>query len=108
MYRSNLTAVELIETMIWYEFSGPEFLLPLLETVVEHINNGTSLSAFDTITAFDEETYVKDYFGEELFGMLVLLYGDYGIRPSAGWIEDLPEFKKLLMRLIKREALYGG
>lgn len=107
MYRSDITAVELIQTLIWYEFSCPEFLLPLLETVVTHINDDTSLSAYDTISAFGEEIYVKDYFGEELFGMLVLLYGDYGIRPSVGWIDDLRGFKKLITQLIRWEAQYG-
>lgn len=99
----DIDGVGLVKTLLWYDFGDSSILLPLLEMVVEHIRSNTYISGYSIIPFEDNPIEMRTFFGDQLFGALVLVYGDYGMSPRLGWISDLQNFKKLVQDLIKDE-----
>ena len=103
----DLTGEQLVKTIMWYYFCDSSILLPLLEMVISHIKADMYVCSYTPIPFDDNPIEMRDFFGDELYSAFVLLYGDYGINPRCGWIEDLSNFKQLVLDLIHDERRWG-
>ncbi|MBO7123305.1 MAG: hypothetical protein J6V90_08505 [Treponema sp.] len=70
-------------TMLWYQ------------NYEEVILNMLSKQEKDGIIPYDD----KNGFSEEVWSVLVLMFGEYGVAPRYGWIEKVTEFKTFLQKV---------
>ena len=60
----------------------------------------------ELITRVKHEDFTVDWTdeGDIIYGFLVLLYGDYGVSPRAGWVYD--EMKQPILNVLQEELDY--
>ena len=109
LLRSEMVIAEYLSTICGYNGYMPAIkeLRAMMENPPEKDGYGSSftLLTWYEITKEGEFTYYGGQL-EMIWMFLVLMYGEYGVSPRAGWIEDekIPECKLFLDRMIELEG----
>lgn len=103
----ELTGKELVKTILWYYFCDSSILLPLLEMIIAHIHEDMYICSYTPIPFEEAPIEMRDFFGDGLYSAFIILYGKYGNDPRCGWIDDLTNFKQLILELINEERVWG-
>ena len=98
----EVTGREIIQTLLLRYYGTSSILLPLYEMVINHIHNNTYISSYSVIPFSEGGIGIKDFFGETLYSLFVLVCGGYGLLLKNGWIDDLEGFRNILRTVIRR------
>ncbi len=81
-----------------FEQNLEETLLKNIPRLRKLDEDGTSYISYNRLITNEdgEEVPIRDYFGENFWCCLVVLYGDYGVTMRSGWIEDKQAFFKMI------------
>lgn len=102
----EVTGREIIQTLLQRYYGTSSILLPLYEMVVNHIYNNTYISSYSVIPFTDGGIGIKDFFGDTLYSLFVLVCGGHGLSLKDGWIDDLNGFKNIIRTVIWRYLCY--
>ena len=82
--------------------------IPALLIAFDYINADLIIkSIYDDICNFSGEVLSKPYNLKQcseldiIWGWLVCMFGDYGVAPRSGWIEDVDECKQFLSACVE-------
>lgn len=77
--------IDSLLSAVWYDYAKPYVIATINDVKHMIVNNGTR-SATE--------------FASYIFKVLVLLYGDYGVAPAVGWIND--KYREDIIRAIDK------
>lgn len=71
------------------------------------MDGNTEITAKTRITVDGESSTIKESISEEVWSMIVLMYGDYGIDPKTGWIQNMEGFMDMIEYLYEKQLNRG-